>query len=807
MRKLLLLISLFVTTVMMAGQVDQETAKQKAMAFATVKMGVKAQKSLRAANSGIRHASNRAAERDYLHVFNIDGGGYVIVSGDDRTEEILGYSLTGTFDANKIPDNMRAFLQEYVDGIQYLDDHNIKVEKTAHRSNRAPKASITPLVTTKWDQWAPYNIYCPQINDNERGLTGCGATALAQVINYHKWPKKTPTIPAYVSKNGDLTLNIDAMEPTTIDWGNMKDTYTCYNDKSKTVDNADDSEKAVGMLMRLCGQALEMGYGTASMGGSLAYTITPSKALVKYLDYEESTIKFVQRVDYSYSQWQELIYNELANKRPVLYTGQSAGGGHLFVCDGYDKDDFFHINWGWSGGSDDYFRLNLLNPDDQGAGGSSTNEGYGVSQDATIGIQPNDGTVPPKPTALSLYKLEFDHNTITRNSSEDNFDLSGAFTYYLINRDNGGTFTFDVGLRILYGGDVAVEGKMWTSPELQDGYYTWHNWLPQLGKGWPDGTYQLYFISSLKEEDNWSVVRGMEDDPITFTISGNTLTFTLPENTMAKMSDLEITPTVEGELAKGSELTINVMVKNNSTLPFRNDIYYDVNGDNNFKPAGFLEVESGETTMVSFKYTPQTNGTYRIRLQFREEGVIWDKPIEFVVGEATPEYNLEVTGYSSNSKEDDETYYVEGDEFQAALKVKNTGDANYTGNIIIYYYCHVTEEDEWYRMGDPEKKPLIIFAGKETTINATLTNPNWDDCDLYCVGFGYTTDGDDAYFDETEEFEFRTGSGINIIKVVPKDMTGKIYDLNGRRIDAANIESLNPGMYIINGKKVMIKRK
>lgn len=112
MKHFLLLISLFISTMMMAGPVDQETAKQKAMNFVANKMGqTTARRNMKVTSSGVQKASNRSAARDYLHIFNIDGGGYVIVSGDDRTEEILGYSTTGTFDAEKIPENMRAFLQ------------------------------------------------------------------------------------------------------------------------------------------------------------------------------------------------------------------------------------------------------------------------------------------------------------------------------------------------------------------------------------------------------------------------------------------------------------------------------------------------------------------------------------------------------------------------------------------------------------------------------------------------------------------------------------------------------------------------
>lgn len=803
MRKLLLLASLFVCTVMMAGQVDQETAKQKAMAFASVKMGVKAQKSMRAANSGVRKASNRAAERDYLHVFNIDGGGYVIVSGDDRTEEILGYSLTGTFDANKIPDNMRAFLQEYVDAIQYLDDHHIQVRKPANRANRVTKASISPLLKSTWDQWAPYNLYCPEISKNKRAVSGCVATAMAQVLYYYKKPSMTvKEIPEYTT--GSLKIKMPAIEKTTINWDYMKDGYTCYDDKDKTVDNATLEEKAVGKLMLLCGQSLEMDYNTSSG----AYASDCVHALGEYFDYDKSTLKSLSRANYNYGKWQEIIYNELASNRPVIYSGQSAGGGHAFVCDGYDKDDFFHINWGWSGGADNYFRLCLLNPSEQGAGGSTTNEGFGLEQAAVIGIQPSDG-INIKAISLSLYKLVMNQSTVTRTSSNEDFILNQMLEYALINSGNGGTYKFDIGIRIVNASNNTVMEQAITGAdgfELKDDYFASIDYLPPFGKNQPNGVYRLYVISRKTGSTKWKICDGMEEDPILLTISGNTLTITPPEMVVGPVEDLAVTSKVEGKLEVGAEQTITVTVKNNSTLSFRDNIYYKVNGGKDLVPAAFLEVEGGGTSEFSFKFTPVEEGTNTLRLVSDRTGEYIGDPIEIIIGAPTPTAKLEITDITTNMKFDGESYYVEDDEFTIDIQWKNNGAADYEGEFITYYYCHVPAENKWYFVKDTEFTPFTLAVGEEKTISCKLTNPHWDDCDLYCLGFGYTKkDDDDAYY-EAPEFEFRSGNAIGVIKAAPKVQDGTIYDLNGRRIDASNLESLKPGMYIINGKKVIKKR-
>ena len=430
MKQILLLVSLFISSVMIAGEVTEQEALKKAQQFAANKMSSKMNRSMQVEKKSIQHAFNRAgAQREYLHIFNIEGGGYIIVSADDRTEEILGYSTTGTFDANQIPENMRAFLQEYVNGIQYLDNHHIQVAKSTESkrtSRRAVKASIAPLLSTTWDQWPPYSSSCPS-SEGKQTFTGCVATAMAQVMGYHKWPNATTKeIPAYTSTNGSLSFDLSAIPAgTAIEWDKMKNSYDMDGTQTKTAAECTDSEKAVASLMQLCGQSVQMNYG---LGSSNATTGMALWALIKYFDYDASA-HWAFRKNYTYDEWQDLIYAELANNRPVLYDGQSAGGGHAFVCDGYDKDDFFHINWGWGGQSDNYFRLRLLNPDNQGTGGSNTNEGYGVEQSAGIGIKKNAGTVDTY-NGLYVTQLTSKENSVTRASATTNFNFTVYFNFY-----------------------------------------------------------------------------------------------------------------------------------------------------------------------------------------------------------------------------------------------------------------------------------------------------------------------------------------------------------------------------------------
>ena len=377
-RTILLFLSVMMTVIMTAGDVTPQQALQQAQKF------------LQQTPSGMKRSQaevpqlKMAGRISGLYVFNAEQNqGYVIVSNDDRTAPILGYSETGTLDPDNMPCNMRAWLQGYADEIAWLNEHNIQLTGIATLPRRTPsavKAPIAPLVKTHWNQGSPYNDNCPEYTSGEKSVTGCVATAMAQAMYYHQFANMTGEIPGYTT--GSYGINVAALPAVDFDWANMQLEYT----GSET----DEQKAAVALLMQYCGAAVEMDYGPES-GASLSII---ANVLKNYFGYNATTQTAARSV-YSYAEWIEIIYHELKQKRPVLYGGQSSGGGHEFVCDGYQGEDFFHINWGWSGISDNYFKLSALDPDQQGIGGSTSTDGYYYGQVAVIGLQkPSDeGTV------------------------------------------------------------------------------------------------------------------------------------------------------------------------------------------------------------------------------------------------------------------------------------------------------------------------------------------------------------------------------------------------------------------------------
>ena len=337
--------------------------------------------------SALRHAPSRSSSTASYYVFNIGNNeGYVIASGDDCAPAILGYADSGYMDTDSLPENMKGWLEEYERQIQFMQEKGLR---SSHQSGlTSGLAPISPLLTTMWGQDYPYNLNCPDFFGYGKCVTGCVATAMAQVMYYHRSNsvnQTTATIPAYTCNrrwnfgSGSQQISVDAIPAGAfIDWDGMIDYYHGY----ETV----RQKEAVANLMKYCGASVQMDYADKYNGGSGAASANVPFALKSYFNYNNGTSLESRSYFSSDDEWNNMIYNELRHSRPIFYCGGNNSSGHAFVCDGYDGDGFFHINWGWDGYCDGYFLLTALDP----TGDSS---GYNQRQEALINAFPK----PQKP--------------------------------------------------------------------------------------------------------------------------------------------------------------------------------------------------------------------------------------------------------------------------------------------------------------------------------------------------------------------------------------------------------------------------
>ena len=419
MRKLFLgLAALMLSMTVLAERVSQEDAALVANNFMNVGNTVSSVQKAPAKKMVLKKAAT-ASENQYYVYENANGEGWVMVAANDVAHPILAYSNTGTFRTDNQPANLKVWLRGYDRQItraaqdeNYVANEQVQNEwKTLRKGANSVKAAVvvSPLIKTGWDQDSPYWNSCPQ-KSGSRCYTGCVATAMAQVMNYHQWPKQGTGSHSIKFNSNTHTVNFGT---TTYDWDNMLDRYDSGNPTTA-------QKNAVATLMYHCGVAVDMQYGTADEGGSGAYTIDyngywssqgtmcAETALTKFFGYKSSTIKGYYRDgspedgmrSWTKSEWIAMLKEELDAQRPIMYAGAGyedpsdpdTGYGHSFVCDGYDSSDKFHFNWGWSNSCDGYYDVDALEPSEPGSGGG--NGEYNLEQDVIIGIVPDKKDLP-----------------------------------------------------------------------------------------------------------------------------------------------------------------------------------------------------------------------------------------------------------------------------------------------------------------------------------------------------------------------------------------------------------------------------
>lgn len=350
------------------------------------KLGIVIDQSFLAKAPRLNGVTDDNTSKPYFVFPNGEEKGFTVVSGDDRFPEIVGYSDRGTYSEDKLPEGYVDFLQQYkemVEAVEKGDNAALKTIAEARqlRTEGTKSAAVAPLLgNIQWNQGEPFNRLCPEYDGQERSVTGCVATAIAQVMAYWKYPEVLKSdIDSYETETYYLSIpTIYADEQTYYDWDNMLDSY---NDGNYTDEQAD----AVAKLMYHCGTAMRMNYGPTSFA---AYNIY---ALANKFGYDADLLDYLYRFSFTAKEWNAIIDNELLNKRPILYSGLSSNIGHAFICDGADGDGLYHINWGWGGYQDGYFDITILNPDKGGIGSGTAADGYNRSCQMIIGMQPDNG--------------------------------------------------------------------------------------------------------------------------------------------------------------------------------------------------------------------------------------------------------------------------------------------------------------------------------------------------------------------------------------------------------------------------------
>ncbi|QMU28075.1 thiol protease/hemagglutinin PrtT [Adhaeribacter radiodurans] len=694
------------------------------------------------------NSNSRQTPFTFYYVFaSQPTGGLVFISADDNVKPVLGYTRTGTFNTAKMPTNLAKWLEGYKNEIRFAAKQNNSNEKTKRawkalqegtapyaRTHSTLAASVDPLVSTTWDQSPYYNELCPYDNDaNDRAVTGCVATAMAQIMRYWKYPARGSGFHSYNhEKYGTLSANFSN---TTYDWDNMPNSIN-------------GSNTAIATLMRDVGISVDMSYGVGSTGGSSAYVISAASqgdhnseyALKTYFGYED--VKGVQRRDYSDSEWINLMKTELDNGQPILYAGFGNGGGHAFVCDGYDQNDLFHMNWGWSGYYDGFFALSALNPDGQGTGGGTGS--YNSNQQALIGIKAPNQNPNEEIAELELY----DDVTI----STPVISFGHPFTVHTDIHNNGkGTFKGEYGAAAFDENGNFIDFIQTIAEDGLAPDYHYTDGLTFKTEGMVSllpGVYDLYIFH--KAEGQWVQLKGgnFYSDHVTLEV--------INQNNLNLYEEVAVQK--PKEVYQGKKIAVSTFIQNVGKASFNGIValnLYDLEGNFAFEIGqkqvdqlckncktgevvftnDKLDVEPGTYLMAVLHYTD----TDKWRITGSEDYV---NPIRVVV-QAAP---------------------IGGDKYEENNTVEDAAPLalNFTGNTAKVTTpqanIHVGTDYDYYKITLPAGRKYEISArvndSYESKDGKTYTND---------VLFSLSDDGEnwtDAYDQEMETVEVEGGKTI-----------------------------------------------
>lgn len=783
---------------------------------------------------------------------NGEGKGFTVVSGDDRLPEVVGYSDKGTYDEENLPSNYVGFMKAYEEMVGQLDNGDSRAsasiaEAKALRSSGYQQPAVAPLLgNIQWNQMIPYNNMCPMYNSTNRSVTGCVATAMAQVMMYYQYPKTLQTdIPAYVTKKYGIAIGrINKGE--IYDWDNMLPQYASYEPLNYT----DAQAAAVAKLLYHCGVACEMDYGPSS-----GANVTPA-ILSTYFGYDSDLMQDLNRDVFTLAEWSQIMDKELTAKRPILYSGQSSDGGHEFVCDGTDGNGLYHINWGWGGYQDGYFDVTILNPDKGGAGSGSAPDGYNQYCSMIVGIAPDNGKVDePLVDVAPVVMIGSGNSSLgfiksTRNKVTDTFRVT---TNNLLSNQSAQDFTgyFAYGIQQADGTYKPLSKSSSISikhPKADGSTYRQSIWLFQFDYAFPVGKTTLYGLYSTDQKE-WKRCGYLYMTPF------------VVEATESKISvaktPLSADIVAQDELLSEQDNTLMLTVSNDADFEHLGiiKVYTSTISEKPSEPSEqiYFTIPSKGSSTREVTFSPSTAGDLYVWVT-NANGEDLMEVKKFTVTQSTAP-KLVLVGKTSNATAGDyeleKAYYqssqvkalkVNDDEAVFTYQIRNDG-----GTCELEFPFLIAAYDE---NGNAQYKFPKVNRRVKNGETATLTiearpedyggNHSFfcalrmGDVPLDTSGFSdnklYLSDGNSWYYLEyAAQFVYVTGvpSGISSITTSGTSVRGgngeilissgkaqtmSIYSLSGQMVKQANVKvgenvavPVPAGLYIVNGKKVIVK--
>ncbi len=717
---LTVLLTMF-NTVTFSKQVDELTAKQIGKNFlTTLKSSNLSKSSLMLelafkADAGNSNTTAKIQETTYFFVFNIGTNGFVIVAGDDNVTPILGYSDEGIFSPDNIPQNVKKWFEGYINQIRYTVDNNVPATQEIQEewtnylngeTNSASKiaASVNPLMQTKWNQSPYYNSLCPY-----NSVTGCVATAMAQIMKYWNYPAMGIGFHSYNHQTyGTLSANFGS---TTYQWVSMPNTINSTNN-------------AIATLMYHCGVSVDMNYSPQTSGAYVISSQSPvlhcsEYALKTYFGYK-NTLQGIQRINYNQTQWLNVLKSELNASRPILYAGFGSGGGHCFVADGYDNNDYIHFNWGWGGAYDGFFQINALNPSGIGTGGGTGS--YNNGHQAVIGIEPPTGGSTTVNYDLRLY------SNLNMSATQIGFRTPFSLTVDVANFGSG-SFSGQLGAAVFDNNNNFIDFIETQTTTIQNSTYKTYTFNNSGAASFVPGNYHavlFYKTSSL----GWTIVsNGSYTNYKSFKINYS--------SSIETNSAFSIT-TNGGKLTQGQSATVNVDVLNTNNTTFFGKYRVNLANLDGSWAQDIQVINENSGLPYNYHYTSGINfsgtitvapGTYLMEVAYQSQGspnwyyagsTSYSNPIYVIV--ETPAISPDLYENNNNVGQ----AYTLPISFSGSIATKNTIGSN----------LHTGTDNDYYKIN--------LTSGYKYTISARLHDSyNSGNGNIYSVDglFSYSTDG------------------------------------------------------------------